>query len=80
VDLERIVFTDALEAGYRPGQNPFMTAILTFEDDGKGTRYTARVLHKSEADRKKHEEMGFHEGWGTCLEQFAEVARSLRDS
>ena len=27
------------------------------------------VLHKDEADRKLHEQMGFHEGWNTALDQ-----------
>ena len=28
-------------------------------------------------DRKKHEDMGFHDGWGTALNQLVEVAKSL---
>lgn len=44
---------------------------------GSGTRYTARCLHKNGEDRKKHEEMGFFDGWGTMIQQMEEVARSL---
>jgi len=46
-------------------------------DEGAGTRYTARCLHKDDADRIKHEKMGFFDGWGTVIQQMEEVARSL---
>ena len=54
-----------------------MTGIFLLADDGAGTRYTARCLHKDDADRKKHEEMGFFDGWGTMIQQMEEVAQSL---
>ncbi|HZV67852.1 MAG TPA: SRPBCC domain-containing protein [Telluria sp.] len=50
-----------------------MTAILTFEDEGGKTRYTARALHWTVADREAHEKMGFHEGWGTVTDQLADM-------
>lgn len=72
---ERLVLTDALLGDYRPSSESFFTAAITFEDLGGGkTRYTARAMHKNEADRKKHEEMGFQEGWGQCLDQLVELA------
>jgi uncharacterized protein YndB with AHSA1/START domain len=72
VDAERrIVFTDALVAGWRPAEEPFMTAVITFEDHPRGTSYTARAMHRSRADRVRHEELGFHEGWGTVVAQLA---------
>jgi uncharacterized protein YndB with AHSA1/START domain len=74
---ERIVFTDAFEAGWRPAGKPFMTAIVTFEDVGGKTRYTARALHWTAADRETHEQMGFHEGWGQCADQLAELVAKL---
>jgi uncharacterized protein YndB with AHSA1/START domain len=74
VKNERIVFTDALEPGWRPAQAPFFTAIIAIEPVKGGVRYTARALHKNEEDRKKHEDMGFHEGWGKCIGQLAELA------
>jgi len=75
---ERIVFTSSLLEGWRPA-TPWlaMTAIVTMEDEAKSTRYTARVLHKDEEDQRKHEEMGFHEGWGICIEQLGELALEL---
>jgi len=42
-----------------------------------GTRYTARCLHKDGEDRKKHEEMGFFDGWGIMIQQMEEVAQFL---
>jgi len=79
VEHERIVFTDALIPGYRPAENPFMTVIITLEEHGGGTNYTARVLHKDAANREKHEAMGFFEGWGTCLKQLAALVERLKE-
>ena len=36
VPNEKLVFTDAYSAGWKPAPEPFMTAILTFEDIGNG--------------------------------------------
>jgi uncharacterized protein YndB with AHSA1/START domain len=77
VKNERLVFTDAYTKAWEPSQKPFMTVILTFEDAGGKTRYTARVRHWSVADREAHEKMGFHQGWGQCAEQLAAVAAKL---
>jgi uncharacterized protein YndB with AHSA1/START domain len=66
----KLVFTDAYTSAWEPSEKPFFTAVLTFEDAGKGTtKYTARALHWTVADREAHEKMGFHEGWGICTEQ-----------
>lgn len=69
VDNEKLVWTDALGPGYRPAATPFMTAFITLEAHGAGTKYTALVSHADEATRRKHEEMGFHQGWGIALDQ-----------
>ena len=76
---ERIVFTSSLKAGWRPVlQDSFpMTAIITMQDDTGGTRYTARVLHADADGRKQHEEMGFFEGWGACIDQLESLAKEL---
>lgn len=70
-DHRRIVFTNSLVAGWRPAENPFMTAIITLNDHPDGTDYAAHVMHRSKADRNMHEEMGFHDGWGTVIGQLA---------
>lgn len=78
VPNERLVFTDAFVRAWEPSTKPFMTAIVTFEDLGGGkTRYTAIARHWSEADREAHEKMGFHQGWGQCADQLAELAARL---
>jgi uncharacterized protein YndB with AHSA1/START domain len=51
---------------------------MTLTPEENGTRYAARVLHKNAADSKKHEEMGFHKGWGTTIDQLAALAERLR--
>lgn len=75
VPNERLIWTDALLPGYRPSPEPFMTAVLTLEPSGAGTRYVATAIHRDEAGRKKHEEMGFHEGWGTVIDQLVDYVK-----
>lgn len=78
VPNERLVFTDAFTKAWEPTEKAFMTAIVTFEDLGGGrTRYTARALHWTVADREEHEKMGFHEGWGRCADQLAALVAKL---
>jgi uncharacterized protein YndB with AHSA1/START domain len=84
VDGERLVWTSALGPEYRPaemgeGCESFpMTAIVTLADaPGGKTLYRAVALHRNAADRDVHEQMGFQEGWGTCADQLAELAREL---
>ncbi|MFO0835126.1 MAG: SRPBCC family protein [Phycisphaerales bacterium] len=70
VENKRLVFTDAFVRAWEPSNKPFMVGTLTFDDLNNGTtRYTARVQHWSIADRKAHEEMGFHQGWGRATDQ-----------
>jgi uncharacterized protein YndB with AHSA1/START domain len=77
VPRERLVFTDALLPGFRPSDNPFFTAVVTFESYGSGTRYVAMALHRDEGSRKKHEEMGFHTGWGKALDQLVALVKTM---
>jgi uncharacterized protein YndB with AHSA1/START domain len=80
VKNQRLVWTDALLAGYRPAPTPasscgigsFFTAVILIEPHGKGTKYTAVAMHRDEAGRNKHEEMGFRDGWGKALEQLVD--------
>lgn len=75
VPNRRIVLTDAFREGWVP-QEAFMVVIATFDPEGEGTRYTARVRHWSEEAKARHEAMGFHEGWGTVADQLAELAEA----
>lgn len=75
---KKIVTTDAYTEAWVPSEKPFMTATITFEDLGDGkTRYIARARHWTDEDAKQHVEMGFHEGWGQCADQLAELAKTL---
>jgi uncharacterized protein YndB with AHSA1/START domain len=77
VPASRLVWTTVLSEGWQPTE-PWLalTAIITFEAEGNGTRYVSRVLHKNAEESRKHEEMGFQEGWGTTIDQLtAFVAR-----
>ncbi|MBI5136091.1 MAG: SRPBCC domain-containing protein [Nitrospirae bacterium] len=79
VPQERIVFTSVLGAGWRPITSWLpMTAVFTMEDapDG-GTLYTAVAMHPTAEVCKRHEEMGFHEGWGICIAQLEAYAQAL---
>ena len=84
VDRQKLVWTSALGPGYRPNDMgvgceafPF-TAVITFADAGDGkTAYKAVALHKDQADRDTHANMGFQDGWGTVARQLEEFAKSL---
>lgn len=73
----RLVWTDALGEGFRPTGSAFMTADIRLEPDGEGTLYRVLVLHKDGADREKHREMGFEEGWGACADQLDALTQEL---
>ncbi len=77
VPNEKLVFTDSFLSAWVPNPQPFMTVTLTFKEEAGKTRYTARVAHPTVADRERHEQMGFHQGWGQCADQLAALARSL---
>ncbi|MBB3394548.1 SRPBCC family protein [Rhizobium sp. BK060] len=74
VENEKIVFTDAFTSAWVPSEKPFFVGIIVLEDLGNGrTKYTAKARHWTAADKEQHEQMGFHEGWGKCADQLAEL-------
>jgi len=89
IENEKMVMTNALEPGYRPASVgkggemadcadiPF-TSVLTLKERGGKTHYSVNVLHKDEAGRRRHEEMGFHDGWNMCLDQLIDVVSQLK--
>lgn len=85
VPERRLVWTSALGPGFRPVPPPaaetgaafVFTATLSFEDEAGGTRYTAVVLHATEAGRAAHAAMGFETGWSAALDQLVAFARTL---
>ena len=77
VPNQRLVSTDAFTKAWEPSEKPFMTLILTFEDVGGKTRYTARARHWSMEDKTTHEKLGFHVGWNQCADQLTELVAKL---
>lgn len=83
VENEKLIWTSALIPDFRPAAKPisgadmFLTAIISLEPHGKGTKYTAIVLHKNAEDREAHERMGFHEGWSKALDQLIELSKTI---
>ena len=78
VPNRKIVFTDAFTGDWIPREGaPFMVAIVTFEPEGEKTRYTATVRHWTEEDRARHEQMGFHQGWGQAASQLEALAKTI---
>ena len=76
---ERLVWTSALIGGFRPHAQPtsdtdfVFTADLSFAGEDGGTRYRAHLMHATAKARKRHEDMGFNEGWGTAFDQLVDV-------
>jgi uncharacterized protein YndB with AHSA1/START domain len=54
-----------------------MSAEILLTPDGDGTIYQARAMHGNAETMKQHEEMGFHDGWGTAATQLEEFCRTL---
>ncbi len=78
-ELERIVFTNAIDSEWRP-TNPQpvpMTAEITLTDHPEGTGYRVIVRHGDPAARARHEELGFSEGWMSTMEQLAGLAERV---
>jgi len=74
---KKLVFTDAFTRAWEPSEKPFMTGILTFEEEDGKTRYTAVVRHWTAEDKAQHEAMGFHEGWGIATDQLEVLVKRI---
>ena len=77
---ERLVWTSMLFPGYRPAvfDDIPITAIMTMESAGAGTRYVFTALHRNEADFKTNKESGFYEGTGIAVDQFVEHVLAMK--
>ena len=83
VENEKLTWTNALLPGFRPAPLPkveeilafFFTATIVLAPHGSGSRYSVTVRHGNEAARKKHEDMGYEQGWSTALEQLVAYAK-----
>lgn len=77
--FRQIVWTTVLTGGWRPAEKPFipLTAIVSMKPDGDGTDYFIQAMHPTLEGARAHDEMGFMDGWGTCVLQMEEVAAGL---
>ncbi len=80
VPQKRLAWTSMLFPGYRPAtfDDIPITAIVTMEAVGKGTRYTFTALHRDEADLAKNKESGWLEGMTIAIDQFVEHVLAMR--
>ena len=71
VPMKRLVFTSMLFADYRPAvfDDIPITAIITLESVGTGTRYVFTALHRNEADLETNKSSGFHQGTEIAVDQ-----------
>ena len=78
-ELERIVFTNAIDSTWRPVPPApvAMTATITLNDHPDGTDYRIVVRHGDPEARARHEKLGFAEGWGSVAGQLAALAESM---
>jgi uncharacterized protein YndB with AHSA1/START domain len=80
VPMERLVWTSMLFPGYRPAvfDDIPITAIVTMETAGTGTRYVFTALHRNAADLENNKASGFHQGTEIAVDQFVEHVLAMR--
>jgi len=80
VPMERLVWTSMLFPGYRPAvfDDIPITAIITMEPVGPGTRYVFTALHRDEADLETNKSSGFYEGTEIAVDQFVEHVIAMK--
>jgi uncharacterized protein YndB with AHSA1/START domain len=74
IPMERLVWTSMLFPGYRPAvfDDIPITAIVTMESVGAGTRYVFTALHRNEADLETNKSSGFYQGTEIAIDQLVE--------
>lgn len=72
------MFTNAVDSGWRPATPASvpMTAEIVFGEHPDGTEYRAVVRHGNPADRTRHQELGFYDGWGAVTEALAALVEN----
>jgi uncharacterized protein YndB with AHSA1/START domain len=80
VPMERLSWTSMLFPGYRPAvfDDIPITAIVTLESQGEGTRYVFTALHRDEADFEKNKESGWREGTEIAMDQLVAHVQSMK--
>jgi uncharacterized protein YndB with AHSA1/START domain len=80
VPMERLVWTSMLFPGYRPAvfDDVPITAIVTMESVGSGTRYVFTALHRDEADLEKNRTSGWLQGTEIAIDQLVAHVTSMK--
>ena len=80
VPMQRLSWTSMLFPGYRPAvfDDIPITAIVTIETVGTGTRYVFTALHRSEADLEQNKASGWQEGTEIALDQFVAHVQAMK--
>ncbi len=80
IPTQRLVWTSMLFPGYRPAvfDDIPITAIVTMETAGTGTRYVFTALHRDEADLEKNRASGFYQGTEIAVDQFVAHVKSMQ--
>ncbi|MDQ6636029.1 MAG: SRPBCC family protein [Gemmatimonadota bacterium] len=80
IPMERLVWTSMLFPGYRPAvfDDIPITAIMTMESVGTGTRYVFTALHRNEADLVTNKESGFYQGTEIAVDQLVAHVNSMK--
>ena len=82
VPMQRLAWTSMLFPGFRPAvfDDIPVTAIVTMESVGKGTRYVFTALHRDEADFAKNKESGWQQGTEIAVDQFVEHVLAMNSA
>ena len=80
VPMERLVWTSMLFPGYRPAvfDDIPITAIMTMESVGTGTRYVFTALHRDEADFESNRTSGWQQGTEIAVDQFVDHVIAMK--
>jgi uncharacterized protein YndB with AHSA1/START domain len=80
VPMERLVWTSMLFPDYRPAvfDDIPITAIMTMESVGTGTRYVFTALHRDEADFETNKTSGFYQGTEIAVDQLVQHVLAMK--
>lgn len=80
VPNKRLVWTSMLFPGYRPAvfDDIPITAIMTMESVGTGTRYVFTALHRDAGDVEKNRESGWEQGTNIALDQLVAHVKTMK--
>jgi uncharacterized protein YndB with AHSA1/START domain len=79
IPMKRLIWTSMLFPDYRPAtfDDIPITAIMTLETVGTGTRYIFTALHRDNGDLEKNKASGFYQGTEIAIDQLVEHVKSL---